>query len=396
MATLSFEDLSFENKGDKVRIHFLKLFYFDVAKEELQKIAKFSITGSEIDFKGLSENKAERKFMFLLERGFKELKNKIDKKDTIYIHRNSGIPLIGHIAFGIIDRGTNIIEVKPETSCNIKCIYCSVDDEKRPVDFVVEEEYLADELRKVIEYKEDDDIEIHIASQGEPTLYPRMVQLVALIRKIPQVKRVSIDTNGTLLTKKYVDELAAAGLTHVNLSINAMEKDLARKIAGTGYNVEKIKEIAEYLSKKVKLLIAPVLLNGVNEQEMPKIIQFAKHLNARIGIQNFLNYRFGRNPVKQITWDDFTQLLKGWEKEFNVKLLIDASDFNIRPTKELPKPFRKGEILKLNAVLPGRLKNEKIAIARERIISIPNCDRIGPLTARITRTKHNIFMAEIV
>ena len=63
MATLSFEDLSFENKGDKVRIHFLKLFYFDVAKEELQKIAKFSITGSEIDFKGLSENKAERKYL---------------------------------------------------------------------------------------------------------------------------------------------------------------------------------------------------------------------------------------------------------------------------------------------------------------------------------------------
>jgi uncharacterized Fe-S cluster-containing radical SAM superfamily enzyme len=37
------------------------------------------------------------------------------------------IPLVGHIAFGVIDRGTNIIQVRPTSLCNLNCIFCSVD-----------------------------------------------------------------------------------------------------------------------------------------------------------------------------------------------------------------------------------------------------------------------------
>ena len=41
-------------------------------------------------------------------------------------------------------------------------------------------------------------------------------------------------------------------------------------------------------------------------------------------------------------------------------------------------------------------KNEKIAIAGERLISIPNCYKEGKIRIKITRTKHNIFFGELV
>ena len=63
----------------------------------------------------------------------------------MYIHQNSGIPLIGTNYFGLVDRDTNIIEFKPITSCNIDCIYCSVAQEKRVMDYVVEKDYLVQE-----------------------------------------------------------------------------------------------------------------------------------------------------------------------------------------------------------------------------------------------------------
>ena len=37
------------------------------------------------------------------------------------------MPLVGHVAFGIIDRGTNLLQIRPTSLCPLSCIFCSVD-----------------------------------------------------------------------------------------------------------------------------------------------------------------------------------------------------------------------------------------------------------------------------
>jgi uncharacterized Fe-S cluster-containing radical SAM superfamily enzyme len=397
MAQLTFEDLSFEEQKDKIRVNFLRLFYFYLSKKEIKKIDDFEIKKNSIIFKNIAQKKAERKFYILLEKGFRELKNSLNNKPTIYIHKNSNIPLIGNIAFGLIDRNTNIIEIKPITSCNLKCIYCSVDEDKRLIDFVVEKDYLIEEFKKLVEFKNISNIEAHIASQGEPLLYAPLTGLIKDLSKIKQVKTISIDTNGTLLTKNKVDELIKAGLTRFNFSINSIDEKLTKKIANQAYNIKKIKEICKYISRKANLIITPVLISTINEEEIPKIIEFAKQIGADIGIQNFLNYRLGRNPVKQIEFNKFYNKLKTWEKTYKIKLIKSINDFNIIKTKQLPKPFKKGDIIEAEIVCKGRLRNEKIVIAKQRSISIPNCYKEkGKVRLRITRSKHNIFIGTII
>ncbi len=396
MAKLEFEELSFEEKGEKVRVNFLRIFYFEINKEDLRNIDEFSVEKNKIIFKNISQEKAERKFYFILGEGFKGLKNSINDKKTVYIHRNSGIPLIGNVGFGLVDRDTNVIEVKPITGCNLKCIYCSVDEDKRIVDFVVEKDYLVEEFKKLVELKGVDNIEAHIASQGEPLFYAPLAELIKDLAKIKEVSMISIDTNGVLLTKNKVDELVEAGLKRFNFSINALDDKLAKKIAGSGYNVGKIKEICEYIAKKTNLIIAPVLIPTVNEEEMPKIIEFAKKIGADIGIQNFLSYKLGRNPVKQISFDKFYARLKEWGGKYKVKLIKSVEDFDIVKTKSLPKPFKKEEVIEAEIMLPGRFKNEMIAVAKGRSISVPNCFKEkGKVRLKITRTKHNIFVGGV-
>src|SRR3989338_3754404 len=192
MAELVFNDLSFENDKDRVKVNFLKLFYSYIDEASLKKIAPFEISKNSIKFENVSENSARRKFEFLLFNTFKHLKNKLNNKATIYIHQSSGIPLIGTNYFGLIDRGTNIIEVKPITSCNISCIFCSVDEgplSRRKADFVVEKDYLVNEFRKIAEFKNSSSIDAHINAQGEPTLYADMVELVRGIMSVKGVKR---------------------------------------------------------------------------------------------------------------------------------------------------------------------------------------------------------------
>ena len=287
----------FQKKKD-IKILFLRIFYFHIKKQDLKKIGDFTIKKQSITFKNTPQKRAERKFYDLLEQGFNKLKNTLNDKPTIYIHKNSNIPLIGNVSFGLVDRNTNIIEVKPITSCNLKCIYCSVDEDRRTADFVIEKDYLVEEFKKLVKHKNVNNIEAHIASQGEPLLYAPLEDLIKDIAKIKEVKTISIDTNGVMLTKDKVDSLIKAGLTRFNFSINSLDDKLAKKIAATAYNVKHIKDICRYIANKswnsknskglgnsknfqsANLIITPVLIPTINEQEMPKIIQLAKLLKA--------------------------------------------------------------------------------------------------------------------
>ncbi len=390
---LEFETLSFDEEKEKVKVNFLRLFYFYLENKELEKIGKFKVHKNSID---IDSPDAEKKFNFLLSVGFKDLKNSINGKSAVYIHRNSGIPLVGNVAFGIVDRNTNVIEVKPITGCNLDCVYCSVNEDLRGVDFVVEKDYIVEEFRNLAKYKECNALEAHIGTQGEPLLYADIIPLVKDLASIESVKTVSIDTNGVMLSKKLVDSLVEAGLTRFNLSINAIDPKTAQKIAGKSYKIKPILEIAKYISKKCNMIIAPVWVPGINDDELLKIVKFAKDLknnktNVIVGIQNFLNYRFGKNPVKAVEWDDFYEMLEKIENNTGEKLILRKEDFNIQQTKKLEKPFKKGQKIKARIMCQGRLKNEKIAAANNRNITVIGCINSGDVKIKLTRDKHNIF-----
>jgi len=403
MATLTFETLQFSDQPDQLQVDFLRMYSFSVPKTELADFGPMIVECNTLEFPEMGQGSAERKFNFLLSKGFLHLKNKVSGKPTVYIHKGSGIPLRGHIAFGLIDRGSNIIEVKPITSCNIKCTYCSVNEDVRPVDFIVEKDYLVEEFKKLIAEKGVDGIEAHIASQGEPTLYADLVPLVRDLAAIPQVSQITTDTNATVLTIAKVDELVAAGFTRFNISINAMDPEVARKIANAPYNIEHVKSIAKHIAfTSGALMISPTYIPGVNDAEIPKILAFVKTLEnpkwkPRVGIQNFLEYRFGRNAAKQMEWEPFFAKLKAWQEEFGIKLMLEEGDFDIKKSPTAPKVFNRDEIVKAEIKCRGRLGGEKIAVARGYCISVPKCrvDK-GFVKLKITKTKHHVYMGELL
>ncbi len=398
MAVLSFETLRFADAQDKVRVIFMKIYEFTMNKTELEKIGKFSIQGNSINF-DCSEFKAERKFNLLLEKGFQNLTNIVTKKPTMYIHKSSRIPLIGNIAFGVLDRDTTVIEVRPISGCNIRCVYCSVNDDARVREFVVEADYLVQEFEKVVKLKKQTNIEAHIASQGEPTLYADLPRLVKGLRAIPEVGDISIDTNGTLLNEKFIDELISAGLNRFNLSLNAMSREKADEVAGTVYNFERIKKMAEYISARCKLIIAPVWVPGLNDADMEELVKFTKSLKnekftPKIGIQKFLPYRYGRNCAEEMSWEDFFAKLNEWKKKYGEEVFVGYSDYNFKESKVLSKPFKKDQLIPAEIIGHGRLPNEKIAVANDRVISLFTDKTSGPVKVKIKRTKHNIFHAK--
>src|SRR3989344_1954655 len=103
MPTLTFETLTFRLTGNVLNVDLLKGFTTSIPTEEVEEITPFKIIDSHtIEFIGIPQEKAERKFSYLLNKHFDTLKTKLTGNKATYIHRNSGIPLIGNVAFGIV------------------------------------------------------------------------------------------------------------------------------------------------------------------------------------------------------------------------------------------------------------------------------------------------------
>ncbi|MCX8147113.1 MAG: radical SAM protein [Candidatus Woesearchaeota archaeon] len=401
MAKLEFENLEFEeDKQNKeyIKVNLLKSFFFFIERKKLEKIGPFKLGRNFINFDA-NERKAS-KFYALLSESIKTLKNSLNNKDAVYIHKNSGIPLIGSLSFGIVDRGTKIIEIKPITGCNLNCIFCSVDEglsSKKTCDFVVEEEYLIDELKKLLDFKKSSNIEICINPHGEPLLYADIVKLIKDASNIKYVKEISIMTNGCLLTKDIIDKMKEAGLTKISFSVNSLDENNSKMLAGlSSYSIKKVKEMMEYAGKKgFKVVVAPVWVKGMNDKDIEEIIIYAKKNEFDIGIQKYIAHKKGRNPkgVKEQAWADFYKELRMLEKKHNIKLVMDSAP---EKTKELPVPLKTGDIIKAKIVCNGRIKSQKIASAKQRAITVINCDNEPghDVKLRIKKSKNNIFLAD--
>ncbi len=293
--------------------------------------------------------------------------------DTIYVDKKSGIPLHGVDFIGIIDRGTNVLEVKPLTFCNLRCKYCFVSAGDYLTNFIADHEFIVEKLEQLVEIKGRHGIEIHIAPYGEILLYPRLFELLEGLWRIKGVDTISMQSNGLLLTEEIVSNLDKANLTRINISLNTLNKELAEKLCNCErYDVDNLlKNIENLLRSKIDVLLAPVWFPKVNDDDIENIVQYVKDLRSKgfsakkiqIGIQKYLTYRTGRKlrNVSPKDWKFFYNYLTRLEKKFDLKLKLGPIDFGIqkRPLAASLN-LQKNDTVKLEVVSKGRWDNECI------------------------------------
>ena len=404
IATVTFRDLKFhEGDTEKVKVTLMDHFYFSIPKKDLDAIGQWRIEEKKeknLVFTGIAQEKAQRKIQFLVAKHITNLKSFLNHPAT-YVHATSGIPLMGTLFFGIVDKGTDMIEVKPLAGCSMNCTFCSVDEgpfSKKGHDFIIECEYLIDELQKILDYKKHKGMQVYLNPHGEPLLYPRIGLLVDKIKNIAWVEKVIIITSGFQLNHKIIDEIAHPKV-QLNVSLCSIDPDKAKKIAGIpAYNLAKLLDEIKYAAKKMEVMITPVIMQGINDDQMEPLILFSKEAGCTaIKMQNFLINKRGRNPVKELPWSAFEQQLRALEQKHNISLFFEMR--KLPETKELLRPFKKGQSVLAKIACKGRYKNEYVAVAENRSILVRSASPLEVskiIKVRIQRSKHNIFMGEAV
>jgi hypothetical protein len=98
-----------------------------------------------------------------------------------------------------------------------------------------------------------------------------MVELLQKLRKVPNVKTISAQSNGMLLDEEKIKAMAGL-IDRVNLSVSSLDERTAQILAGTKkYDVEHVKEVAvKLLENGIDVLLAPSGCLASMTREMPR------------------------------------------------------------------------------------------------------------------------------
>lgn len=122
-------------------------------------------------------------------------------------------------AFG---RAMTYLRISLTDRCNFRCLYCMP---AIGMKFQPKDEHLSDDelLRLIGLFAKSGVTKIRLTG-GEPTIRPRLVELVRGIKSFPGISEVSMTTNALLLSR-LAEGLAEAGLGRVNVSIDTLDPD---------------------------------------------------------------------------------------------------------------------------------------------------------------------------
>jgi MoaA/NifB/PqqE/SkfB family radical SAM enzyme len=148
-----------------------------------------------------------------------------------------------------------LAHVIPMRRCNLDCGYCNeYDDVSKPVPL--------DEMKRRLDILAGMGTSIITISGGEPLMHPELDDVIRHIRKLGMI--AGMITNGFFLNKERIERLNAAGLEHLQISIdNAAPDEVSKKsLKSLDGRLEMLSEWAEF-----QVNINSVLGSGVKNSE---------------------------------------------------------------------------------------------------------------------------------
>src|ERR1700744_5098037 len=202
-----------------------------------------------------------------------------------------------------------IAHIVPMRRCNLACSYCNeFDDVSKPVDI--------EEMKRRVDHLGRLGTSVITISGGEPLLHPELDDVIRQIRKTGAI--AGMITNGYLLMPDRIERLNAAGLDHMQISIdNVMPDDVSKK--SLKVLDAKLRMLAEHADFHVN--INSVVGGGIANPEDALIISkraLALGFSSTIGITHD-----GSGQLKPLgdrerkVWDEVRKLTRRSYSRFN-------------------------------------------------------------------------------
>ena len=184
----------------------------------------------------------------------------------------------------VLGRPLRNLRLSVTDRCNLRCQYC-----------MPEADYVwlpKDDLLHFEEISALADIFISLGvdrmrlTGGEPLLRRNLSSLVSMLSAKPGLSDLALTSNGVLLTD-HVDDLKAAGLRRITVSLDTLRRD--RFVALARFDeLSRVKEgIAAASAAFGHVKIDTVVIKNVNDDELIELIEYGKTVNGEV---RFIEY----------------------------------------------------------------------------------------------------------
>lgn len=200
--------------------------------------------------------------------------------------------------------------------CNLKCKYCMPDGVAKceHSDVLTYEEML-----RVIKILSKLGIDTVRVTGGEPLVRKGIERLLKGIKEVQGIQRVSLTTNGVLLTQQ-LGSLIDVGVNTINISLDTLKRDRFQEITGFDKLQDVLAGGKQALAYGVPVKINCVPQAGVNEDELIDIAMLARDNKIEVRFIEMMPVGQGKN----VTGIDNTKLKAQLEKEFGTMTYIDC------------------------------------------------------------------------
>lgn len=126
--------------------------------------------------------------------------------------------------------------------CNANCIFCPYSQQLRAHERMTEAVF----KKAVGDYVAMGGGSVDLTPiVGDPLIHPQFLEWVRFLRSLPQIDRITVTTNGILLSKHGIDEILDSGLSRINISMAGFDREMYRRI----YRVDAYRKVIANVEK---------------------------------------------------------------------------------------------------------------------------------------------------
>ncbi len=169
-------------------------------------------------------------------------------------------------------RTIDYIRISVTDRCNYRCLYCMPEN---GIKLINRRDILSyEEIAEIIEQFAARGISKLRLTGGEPLIRSNIEKLVGMLSSIRGIKKTAITTNGSILKDK-ASILKKNGLNSITVSLDTLDNKKFNKLTRIGKISDVIDGIEEAIKSGLDVKLNTVLLKGVNEQELDRLVKFA-------------------------------------------------------------------------------------------------------------------------
>ncbi len=171
-------------------------------------------------------------------------------------------------------RHVSYLRVSVTDRCDFRCVYCMAED----MTFLPKKDVLSlEELDRLCSAFIEHGVEKLRLTGGEPLVRKNVMSLIRSLSHhldSKKLKELTLTTNGSQLSR-FADELVECGVKRINVSVDTLNSDKFKVITRWG-NLDKVMSgIKSAHQAGLQIKINAVALKGVNETEIPNMIEWA-------------------------------------------------------------------------------------------------------------------------